>query len=82
MTCSALVACAAGLAVGPEDVELHCREAVVHRLAGDREGAERCWRRKRREAKAPTAQVESAMTTMSRLDGSGTTPGLMIAVKD
>jgi glycosyltransferase involved in cell wall biosynthesis len=41
----ALGACAAGLAVDPDDAELMFREAVVRRHMGDRDGAERCWRR-------------------------------------
>jgi glycosyltransferase involved in cell wall biosynthesis len=42
---AALAACAAGLALDPEDAELLFREAVVRRHAGDAAGAERCWRR-------------------------------------
>jgi tetratricopeptide (TPR) repeat protein len=49
----ALAACAAGLRAAPDDAELLFREAVVRRHAGDRAGAEGCWRRvltlKRRE---------------------------------
>ena len=41
----ALRACAAGLALDPDDAELLFREAVVRRNAGDREGAGRCWGR-------------------------------------
>jgi tetratricopeptide (TPR) repeat protein len=41
----ALDACAAGLALDPDDAELLFREAVVRRNVGDRVGAERCWRR-------------------------------------
>ncbi len=41
----ALAACAAGLAVDPDDAELLFREAVVRRQTGDNNGAERCWRR-------------------------------------
>ncbi|MDR3639522.1 MAG: glycosyltransferase [Isosphaeraceae bacterium] len=41
----ALETCAAGLAVDPDDAELHFREAVVRRNHGDAAGAERCWRR-------------------------------------
>lgn len=41
----ALETCAAGLAVDPDDAELHFREAVVRRNHGDPAGAERCWRR-------------------------------------
>ncbi len=41
----ALAACAAGLRVDPDDAELLFREAVVRRGAGDRDGAEACWRR-------------------------------------
>lgn len=41
----ALAACAAGLAVDPDDAELLFREAVVRRNAGDRAGTEECWRR-------------------------------------
>lgn len=42
---TALETCAAGLAIDPDDAELHFREAVVRRNSGDRDGAERCWRR-------------------------------------
>jgi len=41
----ALAACAAGLAVDPDDAELLFREAVVRRQIGDNDGAERFWRR-------------------------------------
>ena len=41
----ALAACAAGLALDPDDAELLFREAVVRRHSGDSAGAERCWRR-------------------------------------
>lgn len=41
----ALAACAAGLAIDPEDAELLFREAVIRRNGGDTSGAERCWRR-------------------------------------
>ncbi len=41
----ALAACAAGLAVDPDDAEPIFREAVVRRQTGDNDGAERCWRR-------------------------------------
>jgi tetratricopeptide (TPR) repeat protein len=41
----ALAACAAGLAIDPEDAELLFREAVIRRNSGDRAGAEACWRR-------------------------------------
>ncbi len=41
----ALAACAAGLGADPDDAELLFREAVVRRGAGDRDGAEACWRR-------------------------------------
>jgi tetratricopeptide (TPR) repeat protein len=41
----ALAACAAGLAVDPDDAELLFREAVVRRHAGDVAGARRCWER-------------------------------------
>jgi hypothetical protein len=41
----ALVVCAAGLVMDPDDAELLFREAVIRRNAGDRDGAERCWRR-------------------------------------
>ncbi len=41
----ALAACAAGLAVDPDDAELLFREAVVRRQTGDNDGAEKCWRR-------------------------------------
>lgn len=41
----ALQACAEGLSIDPEDAELLFREAVVRRNAGDRDGAERCWRK-------------------------------------
>jgi len=41
----ALAACAAGLAIDPDDAELLFREAVVRRQIGDNDGAERCWRR-------------------------------------
>jgi glycosyltransferase involved in cell wall biosynthesis/tetratricopeptide (TPR) repeat protein len=41
----ALEACTAGLRVDPEDVELLFREGVIRREAGDRAGAEACWRR-------------------------------------
>jgi len=41
----ALAACAAGLAVDPDDAELLFREAVVRRQIGDNDGAETCWRR-------------------------------------
>ena len=41
----ALATCATGLAVDPDDAELHFREAVVRRNSGDPAGAERCWRR-------------------------------------
>jgi tetratricopeptide (TPR) repeat protein len=44
-TAEALAACAVGLAACPSDPELLFREAVVRRIAGDREGAEACWRR-------------------------------------
>ncbi len=42
---AALAACAAGLAVDPDDAELLFREAVVRRHASDAEGARRCWER-------------------------------------
>jgi glycosyltransferase involved in cell wall biosynthesis len=41
----ALQACAEGLSIDPEDAELLFREAVVRRNCGDRDGAERCWRK-------------------------------------
>jgi tetratricopeptide (TPR) repeat protein len=41
----ALAACAAGLAVDPDDAELLFREAVVRRHAADPGGARRCWER-------------------------------------
>jgi len=41
----ALAACAAGMAVDPDDAELLFREAVVRRQIGDNGGAEQCWRR-------------------------------------
>jgi glycosyltransferase involved in cell wall biosynthesis len=41
----ALAACAAGLRIDPDDAELLFREAVIRRHGGDRDGAERCWRR-------------------------------------
>jgi GT2 family glycosyltransferase len=41
----ALAACSVGLAACPNDPELLFREAIVRRIAGDREGAEDCWRR-------------------------------------
>jgi tetratricopeptide (TPR) repeat protein len=41
----ALAACAAGLAVDPDDAELLFREAVVRRHSGDPGGARRCWER-------------------------------------
>ncbi|MGO9921070.1 MAG: glycosyltransferase [Isosphaeraceae bacterium] len=41
----AIAACAEGLAIDPDDAELMFREAVVRRHMGDRDGAERCWRR-------------------------------------
>jgi len=41
----ALAACAAGLAIDPDDAELLFREAVVRRQIGDNDGAEKCWRR-------------------------------------
>ncbi len=41
----AIAECAAGLAIDPDDAELMFREAVVRRHIGDRDGAERCWRR-------------------------------------
>lgn len=41
----ALAACAAGLGADPDDAELLFREAVIRRNAGDRGGAEACWRR-------------------------------------
>ena len=41
----ALETCAAGLAVEPDDAELHFREAVVRRNSGDPAGAERSWRK-------------------------------------
>jgi glycosyltransferase involved in cell wall biosynthesis len=41
----ALAACALGLRADPNDAELLFREAVIRRNAGDRAGAERCWRR-------------------------------------
>ncbi len=41
----ALAACAAGLAVDPDDAELTFREAIVRRQIGDNDGAEKCWRR-------------------------------------
>jgi tetratricopeptide (TPR) repeat protein len=42
---AALAACAAGLALDPDDAELLFREAIVRRHGGDRDGAARCWRR-------------------------------------
>ena len=42
---AALAACAAGLALLPDDAELTFREAVVRRNSGDRAGAEACWRK-------------------------------------
>jgi glycosyltransferase involved in cell wall biosynthesis len=44
-TKAALAACAAGLAVAPDDAELLFRAAVVHRYGGDWSQAEACWRR-------------------------------------
>ncbi|MGO9921519.1 MAG: glycosyltransferase, partial [Isosphaeraceae bacterium] len=41
----AIAACAEGQAIDPDDAELMFREAVVRRHMGDRDGAERCWRR-------------------------------------
>jgi glycosyltransferase involved in cell wall biosynthesis len=41
----ALAACATGLKVHQDDAELLFREAVIRRNAGDRAGAEQCWRR-------------------------------------
>ncbi len=41
----AIAACAEGLAIDPDDAELTFREAIVRRHIGDRDGAERCWRR-------------------------------------
>jgi GT2 family glycosyltransferase len=41
----ALRACAEGAAIDPDDAELRFREAVIRRQAGDRAGAEACWRR-------------------------------------
>jgi glycosyltransferase involved in cell wall biosynthesis len=41
----AIAACSEGLAIDPNDAELTFREAVVRRHIGDRDGAERCWRR-------------------------------------
>jgi GT2 family glycosyltransferase len=41
----ALQACAEGLAIDPDDAELLFREAVVRRNSGDRDGADRCWRK-------------------------------------
>jgi len=41
----AISACAAGLALNPDDAELLFREAIVRRQIGDHGGAENCWRR-------------------------------------
>ena len=41
----AIAACAEGLAACPDDAELLFREAMVRRHLGDRDGAERRWRR-------------------------------------
>jgi tetratricopeptide (TPR) repeat protein len=42
---AALAACAAGLAVDPDDAELLFRKGVLHRLRGEPAEAEQCWRR-------------------------------------
>jgi glycosyltransferase involved in cell wall biosynthesis len=44
-TDQALSACATGLRIDPDDAELLFREAVIRRNAGDRAGAEVCWKR-------------------------------------
>ncbi len=42
---AAILACAEGLALDPEDAELLFRKGVVHRRRGERAEAENCWRR-------------------------------------
>jgi tetratricopeptide (TPR) repeat protein len=42
---AALNACSEGLQIDPDDAELHFREAVLHRKAGQPAEAEACWRR-------------------------------------
>jgi tetratricopeptide (TPR) repeat protein len=42
---TALNACSEGLRLDPDDAELHFREAVLHRKAGQPAEAESCWRR-------------------------------------
>ena len=42
---AALGACSEGLRIDPDDAELHFREAVLHRKAGQPAEAEACWRR-------------------------------------
>jgi tetratricopeptide (TPR) repeat protein len=41
----AIAACAAGLAIDPDDAELVFRERHARRQMGDKDGAERCWRK-------------------------------------